>query len=91
MRRKAPPVDIGKALEAGDVDTAEMRAHTLNGIAGTLGVEARPRRRRGAGEAVGEKDSAQKNRATHVPALGDVALSVATKAIRCAVRSPKRP
>jgi two-component system sensor histidine kinase/response regulator len=30
--------DIGKALEKGDAGLAEMRAHTLNGIAGTLGV-----------------------------------------------------
>jgi two-component system sensor histidine kinase/response regulator len=72
--------DIGKAREKGDAGLAEMRAHTLNGIAGTLGVGAVQTTAAELEKQLREKDSAEKIEETRTRL--DAALRAAVDAIR---------
>jgi CheY-like chemotaxis protein len=73
-------LDIGKALEAGDAGLAEMRAHTLSGIAGTLGVNAVWTAAAEVEKQLREKDPAERIEETRIRL--DVALRAAVNAVR---------
>jgi two-component system sensor histidine kinase/response regulator len=76
--------DIVKALEQGDVGLAEMRAHTLNGIAGTLGVGAVQTTAAELEKQLREKDSAEKIEETRIRL--DAVLRATVDAIRSMLR-----
>ena len=77
--------DIGKALEDGDMKGAEMRAHSLNGIAGTLGVEAVHAAAAELERLLRDGDTSRKLEAARV--VLDTALRAATDAIKAMPRN----
>ena len=76
--------DIAKALNNGDASSAEMRAHTLNGVAGTLGVSAVHAASIELERQLREKDSTQKVEETRIRL--EAALHAAVEAIRSMLR-----
>ena len=81
--------DIGKALEKGDAGLAEMRAHTLNGISGNLGVEIVQTAAAELEKQLREKDPAEKIEETRTRL--DAALRAAVDAIRSMLQHVEAP